>query len=254
MGIRSRKGLRGIKRILGLPLFLPLILVHSLSVNAQSDRPDYDLDDDGLIEINDLADLNEIRNHLDGTALYGSSAGCPAEGCNGFELTADLDFDTNNDSVIDESDTFWNEGQGWHPIGTYASPFSAVFNGNFNTINNLYINRLGSSYTGLFGYATESQILNLELAGPLTKVFAGSSSGILIGFMKTNSAIRYVTVQGALQSDSSHVGGIVGRLSENSHLYGSSAHVVIDGTGYVGGIAGNIGAGVIAEADRKSVV
>jgi hypothetical protein len=215
---------------------------------AESGRADYDIDDDGLIEINDLNDLNEIRNHLDGSALYGSSAGCPAEGCNGFELTADLDFDTNSDGVIDESDTYWNEGQGWLPIGTYVSPFSAVFNGNFNTINNLYINRLGSIYTGLFGYAKESQILNLELAGPLTKVFAGGSSGILIGFMKTNSAIRYVTVQGALQSDSSHVGGIVGRLSENSHLYGSSAHVVIDGTGYVGGIAGNIGAGVIAEA------
>lgn len=55
-------------------------------------RTDYDLDDDGLIEINDLADLNEIRNHLDGTALYSDSTGCSEGGiglCNGFELTTD---------------------------------------------------------------------------------------------------------------------------------------------------------------------
>ena len=77
---------------------------------AESGRTDYDLDDDGLIEINSLADLNEIRNNLDGTSLYGESTGCPAEGCNGFELTTTLDFDTNADGVMDENDTYWNEG------------------------------------------------------------------------------------------------------------------------------------------------
>ena len=47
----------------------------SFNAFAAGDRVDYDLDDDGLIEINSLADLDEIRNNLDGTSLYGESTG-----------------------------------------------------------------------------------------------------------------------------------------------------------------------------------
>ncbi|MFL0809066.1 MAG: hypothetical protein K6L76_01495 [Agarilytica sp.] len=77
------------------------LLIFSLHSNAASGRAEYDLDDDGLIEIDDLGDLDEIRNHLDGTSLYGESTGCPVEGCVGFELTTDLDVDTNADGVVD---------------------------------------------------------------------------------------------------------------------------------------------------------
>lgn len=54
-----------------------LLLTLTMHANAEKNRQDYDLDNDGLIEINDLADLNEIRNNLDGSSLYGSSIGCP---------------------------------------------------------------------------------------------------------------------------------------------------------------------------------
>lgn len=38
--------------------------------------------------------------------------------CRGYELTADLEFDTNGDGRTDVAgDTFWNNGQGWNPIG-----------------------------------------------------------------------------------------------------------------------------------------
>ena len=57
------------------------LLLTSILSHSESDRADYDLDDDGLIEINDLPDLNEIRNNLDGSSLYGSSVGCPVSGC-----------------------------------------------------------------------------------------------------------------------------------------------------------------------------
>lgn len=119
-----------------------VLTLSSASLFAEDNRPDFDLDDDGLIEINDLADLDEIRNSLDGTSLYGKSEGCPETGCNGFELTTDLDFDTNGDGVIDSQDTYWNDGQGWLPIATgYNKYFSANFNGNGYAIKNLYIDR-----------------------------------------------------------------------------------------------------------------
>src|SRR5690606_10457179 len=97
-------------------------------------REDYDIDDNGLIEINDLADLNELRNDSTGKTLYGSNAGCPADGCRGVELTADLDFDTNQDGVIDAADTYWNNGLGWEPIN-----FRGFFEGNGYVIRNLYV-------------------------------------------------------------------------------------------------------------------
>ncbi len=112
----------------------------SFNAFAAGDRVDYDLDDDGLIEINDLADLNEIRNHLDGAALYGESTGCPEEGCNGFELTTDLDFDTNADGQMSELDTYWNDGEGWEPIGSSSSnAFTGDFHGNGHQIRNLLV-------------------------------------------------------------------------------------------------------------------
>ncbi|MFT6655681.1 MAG: hypothetical protein ACJAWI_002455, partial [Marinomonas primoryensis] len=59
-------------------VFIISICAIASTAYAEGGRTDYDLDDDGLIEINSLADLNEIRNNLDGTTLYGESGGCPA--------------------------------------------------------------------------------------------------------------------------------------------------------------------------------
>src|SRR5690554_4373623 len=124
-----------------------------------------DIDGNGLIEINDLADLNEIRKNLEGKALYGSSQGCPADGCVGFELKANLDFDTNGDGKIDANDEYWNNGEGWEPIGSSSSnAFKAVFEGNGHVIRNLYINRPNTSYVGLFGYANNATIRQIGRA------------------------------------------------------------------------------------------
>ncbi|MEY4590697.1 MAG: hypothetical protein RL497_2773 [Pseudomonadota bacterium] len=51
---------------------LPFLLLASWLASpawAESSRPDYDTDNDGLIEINDLADLSAIRQGLDGKTL-----------------------------------------------------------------------------------------------------------------------------------------------------------------------------------------
>ena len=112
---------------------------------------DYDADDDGLIEIATLAQLDAVRHDLDGdgvpvgsgtAAASGAAAraaafpdaaermGCPAPACVGYELVADLDFDTDGSGAADAGDAFWNGGAGWRPIGTLDEPFTAVFSGN----------------------------------------------------------------------------------------------------------------------------
>ena len=76
-----------------------------------SSAVDYDADDDGLIDITTLARLDAVRHGLDGdgvpdadgaaayAAAFSSGGDRPAcgglTGCVGYELGADLDFDTN---------------------------------------------------------------------------------------------------------------------------------------------------------------
>ena len=114
---------------------------------------DYDIDNDGLIDVDSLAKLNAIRWDLDGDGSVSSSdkskydaafpnavagMGCLRDhdddtatpkvaGCIGYELTRDLDFDENNDGIITSADDdYWNGGKGWAPIGDGTNPFTAT--------------------------------------------------------------------------------------------------------------------------------
>ena len=43
--------------------------------------------------------------------------GCLYRECVGYELDANLDFDTNGNGSADAGDAYWNDGEGWLPIG-----------------------------------------------------------------------------------------------------------------------------------------
>ena len=124
---------------------------------------DYDTDDDGLIAVANLAQLHAIRWDLDGDgssteAGYAAAfreaiaaMGCPAAGCTGYELMADLNFDTDGSGTADAGDLYWNEGSGWEPIGTSTAKFAATFDGGGHEIANLTIARDSTDRVGLFG-------------------------------------------------------------------------------------------------------
>ena len=100
----------------------------SFSVTVTAGNRDYDTDDDGLIDVSTLAQLDALRYDLNGDGLVDGGTwmayydafpmgalgmGCPPPyGCDGYELTADLDFDTDVDGDIDSDDAYWNEGKG----------------------------------------------------------------------------------------------------------------------------------------------
>ncbi len=218
-------------------------------------RPDYDLDDDGLIEINRLEDLDEIRNNLDGAMLYGRSDGCPAiGGCIGFELTADLDFDTNGSGTNDEEDSFYNNNQGWIPIGSIEFPFTADLEGNGHVIRNLFINTTNSTIQefGLFGGISGSAIRRLVLTGDAT--FSGINVtsdlpvevGSVVGEANNiilESVFSTVPITVDLPSTSGNIGGLIGttRFSSriNQSVYTGSISVSGDSTGNHGGFIGD---------------
>ena len=217
---------------------------------------DYDTDDDGLIEVDSLVKLNAVRWDLDGNGASANAGyatafpnpetgmGCPITAtdaddndCTGYELTADLDFDQNNDNRITSADAaWWNGGSGWEPIGgnslasvTIGYPgFTATFQGNGHTISHLYIDRPGRNAVGLFG-ATKgrnSVIRNLTLAD--VNVASKRNVGALVG--SSWGSIEGVHVSGRVSGD--RAGGLVGQLSGRASR--SHSEVVV-----TGGSAGN---------------
>ena len=156
-----------------VPGNLALAFSNKLAQNL-TPEPVYDTDADGLIEIENLAQLDAIRHDPNGDGTpTGTGAAAYARAfpdetrvvcdtssraCEGYELTADLDFDTDGDGQVDADDTYWNNGKGWQPIGTIidtflgtiTDTFQATFEGNGHTIRHLFIDR-DTSYTGLFG-------------------------------------------------------------------------------------------------------
>ncbi|MBL4827625.1 MAG: hypothetical protein JKY66_07930 [Spongiibacteraceae bacterium] len=228
-----------------------------------TDEMDVDDDNDGLIEISSLEELDWVRNNLLGTSLKtqlnGSEndSGCPGTNCKGYELVADLNFDTNNDGDMNEEDAYYdyhgdNSNKGWLPIGTEANPFVAIFEGNGYAIINLYINRLNSSDSsgvGLFGWVgsltsnTKAKLSNISLTGNLMSIAGEYAVGSLAGGI-ANAEISFCHASGKVEAGYLGafilVGGIAGFSSGSvinasyttSEVVGNAAYA------YAGGLVG----------------
>ncbi|WP_108944586.1 beta strand repeat-containing protein [Shewanella halifaxensis] len=215
---------------------------------------DVDIDDDGLIEIYTLADLDAMRNDLSGGSLNGVTAGCAGltdgSGCNGYELMADLDFDTNgNGDLSDES--YYNAGEGWLPIGSSADKFTANFDGNGYTISNLMINRPNQDYQALLGYVSTISVSNINIGGELTSITGLNNSATLIArnTSSDSASLLNIRVNGSIigNDDSGLVAGKLYNLSANQvHATGDITAISItdedgdDAGSDVGGLFGQL--------------
>ena len=231
---------------------------------------DHDADNDGLIEITTLAQLNALRWDLNGNggssnpdyyAVFPNPAwgmGCKLTDhdgnpltarqpvCIGYELEADLDFNTATATdvggaiVIDDKDAYWNGGAGWEPIGTDTPPnnYNAVFEGNGHTISNLFINRGAADYIGLFGSVDDSaRIYQVGLED--VNVTGRNNVGALVGH-SSGGWIRDSYVTGSV-GGTTIVGGLVGEAKSRSEIRASYSNVNVDASGArAGGLVGNL--------------
>ena len=222
-------------------------------------QKDYDADDDGLIEVANLAQLHAIRWDLDGngfateTGYAGAFPNAPVgmgcrTGCTGYELMADLDFDTNGNGLADAGDAYWNGGAGWEPIGTSPRQFIATFEGNGHTLVNLFIARSATNDVGLFGrVGTDGVVRNIGLPG--VEVRGQYDVGGLVG--ENGGAVTASYVSGMVRGSGDNVGGLVGR--NWGHIRASYASGAVTGDGYIGGLVG-ISNGQITASYARSVV
>ena len=247
--------------------------------DAERTNTDYDTDEDGLIEISTLAQLNAIRWDLDGngavaagdstsyTTAFPSAAtgmGCPTSGCSGYELTQDLDFDTDGDGatqtngVSDSGDTYHDSGNGWDPIGPSIAAtftertrrireesFNAVFDGNGHAIHNLFISR-NRDWSGLFSALRGGAVVR---SLGLTNAWVGNGGGSVAPLAGT----LWGRVEAAWASGSAagntNVGGLVGSAASGSTIVAShstASAACAAGTGTAGGLVGSGGGDIVA--------
>ncbi len=209
---------------------------------------DYDADNDQLLEVDNLAQLNAIRWDLNGDGIVaaadsanyaaafpwpatgmGCANGVAAAACIGYELQADLDFDTNGNGSIDAADQFWNNGAGWQPIGkaswilssdgnssTLTGMFEGTFQGNGKTIANLYINhtRLVRASFSLFdNIGTTGVIDGVNLRNVDIRIHSLGAGSPLASF--NWGTIRGSSATGRISVNLVNPGTIV-RLSDNT--------------------------------------
>ena len=186
----------------------------------------YEMNDEPQ-EITSPQDLQDFRDAVNSGNKY--------KGSNNkmVTLTADLDL-----SGIDN----------WTPIGTSVHPFDGIFNGGGHVIKNLNVSG-SSNYNGLFGYAIKATIYNMHLLNPT--VSGPDYVGTVVGYVDGDSHITDILVTSDCDGNDGYtakatdgsVGGIVGRAN-NATIERCLFNGWVKGTGWTGGIIGNVNTNV----------
>ena len=227
---------------------------------------DVDDDNNGLIDIRNLDMLYHMHYNLAGTTYddeeadtgdgdAGSSIGAPTDAianCDtatdgvylcGYELTRDLDFADDAHYASGEVNAEWRpnaanpadaDNAGWPGIGGTtndddAPAFAARFDGNGNTISNLYMRRGGS--VGLFNTTAESAHIHAVTIA-YAELYGGDTNGSIGALVGVNNGqITESDTSGAITSEveccSTSIGGIAGL--NHGEITDSSADVTVIG-------------------------
>ena len=262
---------------------------------------DVDDDGDGLIEIHYLEDLNKVRFDLNGDGIHNNGStvtghigdmGAPSSKVGtacadintstnlcGYELARNLDFDdTASYRNATANMAGLTSGTGWYPIGATdlfndslnfndsnpldSNPFNAIFEGNGNTIANLFIER-DTIVIGLFSVTVNgSEIRNLGLVDvDVTYVgvilglsfvggLVGLNGGRIVSSYSTGAASgsddfdsgrnRPLRISFRSSGKNDYVGGLVG--ANGGRIVSSYSTVAVNGgdggIDFVGGLVG----------------
>lgn len=184
------------------------------------------------------------------------------EHLNNIREYLNADFILNNDIVFSEEDfveggAYYNEAQGWEPIGEDNNKaFTGFFNGNNHIIQGLSINRKGN-YIGLFGYS-KGTIKNLgieqsTIIGACKGESSISSTGGITGYNEGNIVNCYNSATVKDMSPRSRAGGVTGYNKGNIIKCYHAGNVC--GSSRTGGITGwNDNLGIIANCNNMGSV
>ena len=219
-------------------------------------RHHHDSDEDGLIEIETLAQLHAMRGDLNGDGVVDTTASttdstayshgfqrdrCPTTpSCTGYELAANLTFPASGDFST------------WTPI----TNFNTTLEGNGRALTDLNVNITPTinSDGGLFGSLGGSAVIrNLGLVNPtvVTSTANPKSHGILAGYAPSGDTISAVYILGGritMATNNSNAGALIGLGSVTIRASYSTASVGVSGNPTdvdIGGLVGHLQGGSI---------
>lgn len=119
----------------------------------------------------------------------------------------------------------WNDGAGFDPIGQSDLKFKGIYDGNGYTISHLHINK-SQFYTGIFALTDGSLIKNLKVES--VSIEGTYGVGIVVG--QAHSTVFENIHVGGEVIGRTHVGGIVGVLTNFSTILESTSNIEIKGS------------------------
>lgn len=146
-----------------------------------------------------------------------------------FKQSADIEFETPD---FEEGGSFYNNGNGFSPIGNDDTYFTGSYDGEGHTITGLYIDRPDQDYVGFIGlndgFVKDLGLINVNIKDGHYYI------GGLIGSNFGSLSRCYVT--GSV-SGSDHIGGLAGAIYSGavSNCYSTSS---VLGEGQKGGLIG----------------
>lgn len=177
------------------------------------------------------ASLYCLETEADGTALLSDAADMKAFST--YVNTAPANG-TVNAKLTNDIDLGTNASNPWQPIGKIGTYYyRGVFDGQNHVISGLYLSP-GNAFTGLFGMS-RGILRNITIAADST-ISGGNDVGALVGMANSGSQIsnchNFATVNGT-----TYVGGIAGTFLGS--LENCSNRGAVTGySGYIGGIVG----------------
>lgn len=158
-----------------------------------------------------------------------------------FILLNNLDATTSGYDTYASSGA--NGGNGWNPIGNSSVSFVGSFDGQYQTISDLYTLRSGTDAVGLFGLVGASgNIYNLKMQD--IDITGQGKVGAIAGY--SVGKIYNCEITGSVTGYQDFVGGFAGYLTLGSN-YSNFTSAIVRGRDYVGGFVGGMNKAKIAD-------
>ena len=152
-----------------------------------------------------------------------------------YILLNDIDAGATNPSNPSwDSGGTWADRTGFNPIST----FTGTFDGNGNSISNLFINK-AANYIGLFGIidSASSWVRNTNLID--VNITGVAYTGTLIGDLTDGTDVTNCSASGTLVTTGVFVGGLIG-INRGANIVNCSVTTTVTGaSNSVGGLIGN---------------
>lgn len=123
----------------------------------------------------------------------------------------------------------------WVGLGTETKPFTGVFDGNNKTISGLKFSGESAFAVGLFAYAKDATIKNLNIINPLIETSSTIDAGAIVG-KGSNLKFENVSVSSGSISSAGNSGALAGNIEKGNVKNSSASGINISGEN--GGLVG----------------